>query len=353
VSQPGDPLEREADVMAGQVMRKPQVAVGNDSGRVTAPSDAPVPAGGRELDAVTRAWMEPRFGTRFGSVRIHDGPEAARQASVFAARAYTVGEHVVFGAGQFQPASDVGRGLIAHELAHVIQGRQGRVASTVLRTVDPDTLSCPAKVAGAGADPAADLEALDGRAQGLAESMSILASAAAALNPARSSNSFSRAYQRRMGRPEAVGKMFRNRFSRELFSSEQEASREEVRVIGERFSLIKDFLGGPVSYICRGNGVVFTLGKCRVSCRSEVAAKACIPGDMKSIGICPRFWKLQGDNVRANVLLHEAAHAKLDQRDNSSRSLDQRGRNPHCYHSIVADFFEFPAASDLCPPIRK
>jgi len=37
------------------------------------------------------------------------------------ARAFTVGEHVAFGAGEFRPGSTVGDALLAHELAHVAQ----------------------------------------------------------------------------------------------------------------------------------------------------------------------------------------------------------------------------------------
>jgi hypothetical protein len=37
------------------------------------------------------------------------------------ALAYTVGEHVVFGAGQYAPGTSAGRSLLAHELTHVTQ----------------------------------------------------------------------------------------------------------------------------------------------------------------------------------------------------------------------------------------
>jgi hypothetical protein len=81
--------------------------------------------------------MESRFGRRFGDVRIHDDGEAADAARGAQARAYTIGSDVVFGAGQYQPATAAGRRLIAHELTHVVQQRSaagGRSTADGART---------------------------------------------------------------------------------------------------------------------------------------------------------------------------------------------------------------------------
>jgi Domain of unknown function (DUF4157) len=76
---------------------------------------------GRELDPVTRAIFEPRFGHDFSRVRVHDDAPAVDSARAAEARAYAAGDHVVFGAGEFAPGTRAGRALIAHELAHVVQ----------------------------------------------------------------------------------------------------------------------------------------------------------------------------------------------------------------------------------------
>jgi hypothetical protein len=76
---------------------------------------------GHPLDDTTRAFMEPRFGRDFGHVRVHTDSAAARSAQAVNALAYTVGGDVVFGAGQYQPGSDAGKRLIAHELTHTLQ----------------------------------------------------------------------------------------------------------------------------------------------------------------------------------------------------------------------------------------
>jgi hypothetical protein len=91
-------------------------------------------SGGAPLDPDTRAFMEPRFGFDFSSVRIHADSQAADAARSVNAHAYTLGSSVVFGAGKFAPASDSGRRLLAHELAHVVQQSGGPAVATVRRS---------------------------------------------------------------------------------------------------------------------------------------------------------------------------------------------------------------------------
>jgi hypothetical protein len=83
--------------------------------------DEVVQSPGTALDAETRANMEPRFGYDFSNVRVHTNERAAESARAVKALAYTVGNHVVFGAGQHAPFSYGGQKLLAHELAHVVQ----------------------------------------------------------------------------------------------------------------------------------------------------------------------------------------------------------------------------------------
>ncbi|MBA3946493.1 MAG: DUF4157 domain-containing protein, partial [Herpetosiphonaceae bacterium] len=76
---------------------------------------------GRPLDTATRALMEPRFGHDFSHVRVHTDAQATESARAVSALAYTVGQNVVFGAGQYEPGTIVGKRLMAHELTHVVQ----------------------------------------------------------------------------------------------------------------------------------------------------------------------------------------------------------------------------------------
>jgi hypothetical protein len=84
---------------------------------------------GQPLDPTTRAFMEPRFGHDFSRVRVYADDKAAESARAVEANAYTVGNNVVFGAGQYAPQTNSGRQLIAHELSHTLQ--QGAASAAI------------------------------------------------------------------------------------------------------------------------------------------------------------------------------------------------------------------------------
>jgi hypothetical protein len=86
--------------------------------------------GGSPLDSQTRGFMEERLGSDFGDVRVHTGAGADESARSINAQAYTVGTDVVFQSGKYEPDSDSGRHMLAHELTHVVQQKAGPVAGT-------------------------------------------------------------------------------------------------------------------------------------------------------------------------------------------------------------------------------
>jgi hypothetical protein len=191
VNQPGDTYEQEADRIADTVMRMPEPGAAASpalsgavpsvqracscggscdkcqggqsddehgrvqmkpagagvSGHAAVPSVAPpmvhevLRSPGQPLDSVTRNFTEPRFGADFAHVRVHTGLDAAESAREIGARAYTVGGHIVFGEGEYAPASNVGRRLLTHELAHVVQQDGGRTDGIVQRR-EVDDRSC-------------------------------------------------------------------------------------------------------------------------------------------------------------------------------------------------------------------
>jgi hypothetical protein len=89
--------------------------------------------GGEPLPAAARLELEGSFGQSFSGVRIHRSPEAAATAGAFDARAFTYGDNIVFGRGQFDPASGPGRHLLAHEMTHVVQQRGGDASLGIQR----------------------------------------------------------------------------------------------------------------------------------------------------------------------------------------------------------------------------
>ena len=99
-----------------------------DPGAPALPPTTAVVAGlgpGGPLPAAARVPMERTLAADLSTVRIHTDAAAANAARAQRARALTVGEHVVFGAGRFDAGSLPGRALLAHELAHVVQQRGG------------------------------------------------------------------------------------------------------------------------------------------------------------------------------------------------------------------------------------
>jgi hypothetical protein len=73
--------------------------------------------------------MESRFGHDFGQVRVHTDGQAAESARAVSAKAYAVGSDIVFNRGEYQPRTAAGLGSLAHELAHVVQQRAGRMGA--------------------------------------------------------------------------------------------------------------------------------------------------------------------------------------------------------------------------------
>jgi Domain of unknown function (DUF4157) len=165
VSEPEDPHEQEADRVADQIMRmqEPEVSEQPDhpnihrvcdecakdvqrqaedeeedvvqskresGGGLEVPGDwetriEGLRGGGQPLPETVRGFFEPRFGYDFSQVRTHTDSSAAETTRALQARAYTVGMNIAFGAGEYTPGTPEGQHLLAHELTHVVQQRQG------------------------------------------------------------------------------------------------------------------------------------------------------------------------------------------------------------------------------------
>lgn len=81
---------------------------------------------GRSLDPHVRSKMEDRFETDLSGVRIHTDQNADIATRTLNANALTVGQNIAFADGQFDPASEAGQRLLAHELAHAVQQKNVR-----------------------------------------------------------------------------------------------------------------------------------------------------------------------------------------------------------------------------------
>ncbi len=76
---------------------------------------------GTVLPVPAQQFFGERMGYDFSNVRVHTDIEAQQSAKEVNARAYTIGNNIVFNEGQFNTASAEGKKLMAHELVHVMQ----------------------------------------------------------------------------------------------------------------------------------------------------------------------------------------------------------------------------------------
>jgi hypothetical protein len=109
VSRPHDADELAADRQADEALAR-------------LPAD-PAPA----VSSSVPAGFAHAFGRDFSGVRLRTDPAAAEVAAGLRAHAVTIGDQILFGPGAYRPQTPDGRRLLAHELAHVVQGeRDGR-----------------------------------------------------------------------------------------------------------------------------------------------------------------------------------------------------------------------------------
>jgi len=172
VGAPNDPLEHEADAMADKVMRMPEMpfvqrkSANGDccdydddhvrlkplashvtpfvqtkrdgaatvsesvSGRIKSNMGA-----GNSMSPNTRCFMETRFDADFSEVKIHTGSESVQLSRQLNAQAFTVSNHIYFNDGRYQPETDSGKHLLAHELTHVVQ-QSGGVRRRIQKKAD-------------------------------------------------------------------------------------------------------------------------------------------------------------------------------------------------------------------------
>ncbi len=158
INQPGDAYEQEADEVADKVMRMnyassdkkfflPSIVqrkcahceeeekekklqrreTVNEPAQANGQTEKYIGtlSGGSPLDSGQQNFFGSRMGYDFSGVRIHNDSNANASAKNVSALAYTHGNDIVFGSGQYQPNTDEGKKILAHELTHVIQQNIG------------------------------------------------------------------------------------------------------------------------------------------------------------------------------------------------------------------------------------
>jgi len=92
---------------------------------------------GSGISENVRKDFETQFGTDFSGVRVHTGNEADQLNKSLQARAFTKGRDIYFSSGQYQPGSQQGKRLLAHELTHVVQ-QTGMQQTGVQQQINPN-----------------------------------------------------------------------------------------------------------------------------------------------------------------------------------------------------------------------
>lgn len=122
------------DLHGGTMDQIPAMPERHSASVPTATRDA-LSGGGQPLDAGTRASMEGAFGEDFGDVRIHTDAAADAGARAIDSTAFASGTDIGFAGGAYRPETAPGRGIIAHELAHVSETRAGIDAPNAVRRI--------------------------------------------------------------------------------------------------------------------------------------------------------------------------------------------------------------------------
>ncbi len=144
----GDKYEKEADMAASHILNGGSVlrSAGFSSSRgVSAPFvNLSLPNSGKKLNENVKTDMESGFGRSFDDVRIHNENASYKTAESLGARAFTVGNNIYFGKGEYNVSSSEGRGVLAHELAHVVQ--QGDMGYEMMQMVQKKEKSPKSKI---------------------------------------------------------------------------------------------------------------------------------------------------------------------------------------------------------------
>jgi Domain of unknown function (DUF4157) len=332
VSQPTHTAEIEADQIADKVMRMPsgettvvesskkssgaiqrkcsaceddekivqRKSVSSSSGL---PSQSPahvgnaVSSGGHSLDNETRGFFESRMNHDFGNVRVHDNSSAAQSARAINAYAYTLGNNIVFGKNEYQPNTQKGKRLLAHELAHVLQKN-----NSIHRYTIED---CPE-----------DADTLIGET--IPKSIEMLEHAIAKLEE----DPISAEVQRH----------FANHFG---------------AYAGWRNWIVRDKLNSILG-IMQSSDIDF---ECETDCADapSTAAYVLAPSPVGDVHLCLPWLSTQGINERAETFIHELFHWRLGMVDfgdyhknneDNDTSWPIAVSTPDAYSEFVQDLFE-------------
>jgi hypothetical protein len=300
--------------------------------------------------------MEPRFGRDFSQVRVHTDARAAESAQAVNAFAYTVGQDIVFGAGQYRSGT-AGNQLLAHELTHVVQQPatvQGKLrlgqtsdplereaeqveqaisqpatpiqlnatsqapAALMQRQVRPENVSCRENGLTnpdlTGDEVVAMLQAADAEAINLAQQAEdqLTAQLASARAGDPTDADFDRILQEELG-----------------LTLTNPAQFGLIQQQINRFRRVRETLeSGYLRYLCRGNTVSLVGCSPAGTCGDNFAFSC--PGN-RLIVLCQAFW--DNPDQQAATMLHEPFHIWFEMARHAPNAL--RRADASCFESFA------------------
>ena len=89
---------------------------------------------GNSLPKNTLREMSSSFGTDFSDVKVHNDSDAINMNKELQAEAFTHGRDIYFNKGKYNPENQEGKLLLAHELTHVVQQKEGLQKKQIQRS---------------------------------------------------------------------------------------------------------------------------------------------------------------------------------------------------------------------------
>ncbi|MGB7520270.1 MAG: DUF4157 domain-containing protein, partial [Spirulinaceae cyanobacterium] len=114
-------IQREALPEEEELQMKPESTLQRKPGEELESSIEQSRGNGQPLSDNIRGPMEESFGVDFSGVTVHTDSQSDQLNKSIQARAFTTGQDVFFRQGAYDPSSQDGQELIAHELTHVVQ----------------------------------------------------------------------------------------------------------------------------------------------------------------------------------------------------------------------------------------
>jgi hypothetical protein len=273
---------------------------------------------GSPLGNEIQSRMESSFGADFSNVRIHNDSASVQMSQDLHAQAFTHSNDIYFNSGKYNPESNEGKHLLAHELTHVIQqnGNIGRTA--VQRKVNPSNITTNQNILNTlGLTRQQVIDTItDANADAIVLARKAEEVLTTELTNARNGDTVDANAELIL--TEELGLSFNNPAQHGLI-------RQQI----QRFKTVRETLeSGYLSYLALGIGSVKLIGCTAGDCTAAFAFSC--PGNRLTI-LCQPFWNTPAE--QGATLLHEPFHIWFHMAHHNTNSL--RRADASCFESFA------------------